>query len=317
MRGRLLIVIALSVAAIAISPFLGASLDPETGSFVLWQLRIPRTILGVLVGSTLGLTGAVYQTIFSNPLATPSTVGTTAGASLGVLFVLVLFPTASLQGLPIIAVAAFIGALLVTLLIAAIAASGRARVNDLLLVGIGITLASSAAYTGLQFQADMESTFQAVRWSLGSLAKVGYRDVVLMLPFALVTHLVLLSQIRALEALTGGEARAFSQGVPVVKVRTRCLGIGALGVGASVALCGPIAFVGLLVPHLVRLSIGSQRRILLPMSAITGAAFLALCDGIARWILPERNLPVGVLTAALGAVVLILLVVRRKEISER
>jgi len=313
MKARLALTVVVCLCLIGLSPFLGAPLQEETGSFVLWQLRVPRTLLGVLVGSTLGLTGAVYQTIFANPLATPSTVGTTAGASLGVLAVLVLFPGASVFGAPLIAMAAFAGALLVTGLIAAIAASGRARVNDVLLVGIGITLASSAVYTGLQFQADMEATFQAVRWSLGSLAKVGYRDVYLILPFAVVTHLVLLRQTRALEALAGGEELAFSQGVPVVKVRTIGLGIGALGVGACVALCGPIAFVGLLVPHLVRLTLGAQRRVLLPMSAVTGGAFLTVCDGLARWVLPDRNLPVGVLTAALGAVLLIALVVRRTD----
>ena len=313
MNVRLVMYSLLCVLIVVVSPFLGPALTEETGSFILWQLRVPRTLLGVLVGATLGITGAVYQTLFANPLATPSTVGTTAGASLGVLAVLVLFPSAQINGLPVVAVAAFLGALIVTLLIAGIAASGRARVNDVLLVGIGITLASSAVYTGLQFQADMEATFQAVRWSLGSLAKVGYRDVLLMLPFAAITVVALLGQVRAFDALSGGEERAYSQGVPVVRVRTIGLGVGALGVGASVAVCGPIAFVGLLVPHLVRLTLGAQRRILIPMSACMGAGFLVLCDGLARLIMPARNLPVGVLTAALGAAALILLVVRQHD----
>jgi iron complex transport system permease protein len=313
MSPRLLAVVVLSLGAIGLAPVLGDTLTGDTGDFVFWELRVPRALLGCMVGAVLGLTGAVYQTVFSNPLAIPSTVGTTAGASLGVLVVLVLFPGAELFGMSAMPVAAFLGALLVTLLIAGVAASGRARVNDILLVGIGITLASSALYTGLQFQADMDATFQAVRWSLGSLAKIGYEDVVGLAPFAVITVAVLMTQIRALEAMTGGEERAFSQGVDVVRVRTLCLGIGALGVGASVAVCGPIAFVGLLVPHLVRKLLGARRRVLLPMSALTGAAFLALCDGLARWALPDRNLPVGVITAALGAPLLVALVFKRKS----
>jgi len=312
MKTRLLVTMTLAFTAIALSPFLGEGLEGETGAFVFWDLRVPRALLGCLVGAVLGLTGAVYQTLFSNPLAIPSTVGTTAGASLGVLIVLVLLPGADLMGASAITVAAFIGALVVTLLIAGVAATGRARVNDILLVGIGITLASGALYTGLQFQADMDATFQAVRWSLGSLSTVGYQELVALTPFALITVVVLLTQLRALDAISGGEERAFSQGVNVVRVRTVCLGMGALGVGACVAVCGPIAFVGLLVPHLVRKALGARRRILLPMSALTGAAFLCLCDGIARWALPDRNLPVGVITAALGAPLLVALVFKKK-----
>ena len=312
MNQRLLLTMMLAFAGIAVAPFLGEPLEGETGAFVFWDLRVPRALLGCMVGAVLGLTGAVYQTLFSNPLAIPSTVGTTAGASLGVLVVLVLLPGLDLMGGSTLTVAAFLGALVVTLLIAGVAATGRARVNDILLVGIGITLASGALTTGLQFQADMDATFQAVRWSLGSLAKVGYQDLVSLTPFAVITIVVLLTQMRGLEAITGGEERAYSQGVNVVRVRTLCLGIGALGVGACVAFCGPIAFVGLLVPHLVRKALGARRRILLPMSALVGAAFLCLCDGLARWALPDRNLPVGVITAALGAPLLIALVFRKK-----
>ncbi|MBJ95730.1 MAG: ABC transporter permease [Rickettsiales bacterium] len=292
------------------APFVGSGLQGEESHFILTQLRIPRVLLGALVGASMGLCGAAYQALFDNPLATPSTVGTTAGAALGALAVLVLFPGAR-SGLPMVALAAFAGALLVTFAIAAIAASGRASINDVLLAGIAITLATGAITTGLQFQADMASTFEAVRWSLGHLSQVGYRGVILLSPIVLLCAVALLCQVRALEAMLGGEDRAHSQGVNVRRTRTICLAFGAVSVGACVAWCGPIAFVGLIVPHLVRLSMGASRRILLPMSALVGAAFLVCCDALARWVLPGQDLPVGVVTATLGAPLLVFLVTRR------
>ena len=311
MAGRILLASLVCVVIIGISPFVGAPLDGEEGRFILIQLRVPRALLGAVVGGSLGLCGAAYQALFDNPLATPSTVGTTAGAALGALAVLVLLPGGQ-TGLPLVAIAAFAGALLVTFAIAAIAASGRASMNDVLLAGIAITLATGAITTGLQFQADMASTFEAVRWSLGHLTQVGYRGVLMISPIALVCGAVLLSQVRALESMLGGEDRAHAQGVDIRRTRTTCLAFGAVGVGACVAWCGPIAFVGLIVPHIVRLSIGASRRILLPMSALMGAAFLVACDSAARWVLPGQDLPVGVVTASLGAPLLVFLVTRRK-----
>ena len=168
--------------------------------------------MGAVVGATLGLTGAADQALFDNPLATPSTVGTTAGAALGALAVLVLVPGGQM-GLPSVSIAAFSGALVVTFAIAAIASSGRASINDVLLAGIAITLATGAVTTGLQFQADMAATFEAVRWSLGHLTQVGYRGVIMITPIALVCGAVLLLQVRALESMLGGEDRAHAQGV--------------------------------------------------------------------------------------------------------
>lgn len=314
MKQRPLLLVSLCVLALGLCPFVGGGLGGEHGAFILWQLRIPRLLTALLVGATMGLSGAVYQTLFANPLATPSTVGTTAGAALGALALLVLGGGAGVVfGLPTLALAAFAGAMLVTLLVTSIAASGRARVNDVLVAGIAITLAAGALSAGLQFQADMAATFHAMRWSLGSLAQVGYRGLLILLPFCLISCGVMLGQTRALEALVGGEERAQSQGVPVARVRTLGLGMGALGVGACVAWCGPIAFVGLIVPHLVRLSVGASRRVLLPLSTLVGGVFLALCDAIARVAIPGSELPVGVLTAALGAPLLLWLVARPRH----
>lgn len=309
MTGRLVVLSLLSLLALAVGPWIGPQMPVESADFILWQLRVPRVLVGALVGAVLGIVGAAYQTIFGNPLATPSTVGTTAGAVLGALVAVVLLDGGLVGGIPVLALAAFLGALAVTLVVAMVASSGRASTSDVLLAGIAITLAASALASGLQFQADMAATFQAVRWSLGHLGQLGFDGLWTLLPFAVVAVVAILSQTRALDAMVAGESLAETQGVDVVRVRTLVLGVGALGVGATVALCGPIAFVGLIVPHLVRLWLTGSRRVLLPMSALVGAALLVLCDGLARVLIEGRELPVGVLTAALGAPLLLWLVV--------
>lgn len=315
MNARLILVAVACAVVVLASPFVGGSLLGDAGEFILYRLRVPRVLMACMVGATLSLVGACYQTIFANPLAAPSTVGTMAGATLGALVAILLGSAVGGMpgGLPVVAVFAFIAALAVSLFVAALAASGRVRVNDVLLAGIAISLAAGAISTGLQYATDQSQLFQAVHWSLGNLSQVGYGGVAMIAPFVAASLIVLLSQTRALQALSAGEERAHSQGVNVPFVRSLVLGVGALGVAACVAWCGPIAFVGLIVPHIVRISLGSNRRVLLPMSAIVGAAFLVACDTLARTVLPGRELPVGVLTAGIGAPVLIWLVARRRQ----
>ncbi|MEB2310304.1 MAG: iron ABC transporter permease [Sorangiineae bacterium] len=309
-RGVLLVLA--SVAVLCGAALVGPSLDGPRGAFIFWSLRVPRVLVGALVGGTLGLTGAVFQAIFVNPLATPSTVGTTAGATLGALAALVLGASA-VGGLPVVVAAAFAGALAASAVVSVVAARGSARIHDVLLVGIAVTLAAGALSTGLQYTADMSALFASAQWSLGHLPQVGYRGVLLMAPFVVISTGTLLSLARELAALVAGEELAQAQGVDVRRTRTLALGLGSLGVAACVAWCGPIAFVGLLVPHLVRLLVGATERVLLPLSLVVGAAFLVGCDALARVALPGRDLPVGVVTAALGAPALIVLIARARR----
>lgn len=315
MTPRVILLVVLSGACVAVSPWLGGSLDGPQGEYILHQLRIPRVLMAVLVGGTLGLVGACYQTIFANPLAAPSTVGTTAGATVGAMAAVVLGTPAWLEdfGFPVMAAAAFAGALLVSFVISLIATSGRARVNDVLLAGIALTLAAGAISTGLQYTADERQLQAAVLWSLGHLSQVGYRGVLMLLPFVVLGAAVLMLQARALNTLLGGEERAHSQGVDVPRLRALVLGVGALAVAGCVAWCGPIAFVGLIVPHFVRLFVGTDRRRLLPLSFVAGASFLAACDTVARLVLTNRELPVGVLTAGLGAPLLVWLIASQRK----
>ncbi|MCA9640820.1 MAG: iron ABC transporter permease [Polyangiaceae bacterium] len=312
-RGSALLLHALvCLALLGVVPFIGPSLNVPSGDFILWQLRVPRLLVGAIVGGTLGLSGAVYQALFRNGLATPSTVGTLAGATLGALAVLVLGGGSAL-GLPAVALAAFVGGLGLSGLVLLVAARQRASMGDVLLAGIAVTLAASALSTGLQYTADSRALFAAAQWSLGSLPQVGYRAVLWLVPFCGCSSLVLLVLARPLQSLVSGEEVAATQGVNVARVRALALGGGALGVAACVAWCGPIAFVGLLVPHLVRgLGVVSYRR-LLPLSWIYGATLLVWCDLLARLVWPRGELPVGVVTAALGAPALIVVVARKRR----
>ncbi len=313
MTRRLLALTAVCVAVVAVAPVLGGGLDGTRGDFIVWQLRVPRVLVAALVGGMLSLAGAVFQAVFANPLATPSTVGTIAGATLGALAALVLPTSFALAGLPATVIGAFAGALTVSLVVAAFASSGRAGMADVLLAGIGVTLAASAIATGLQYTADMRAMFAAAQWSLGHLPQVGYRGVVVLAPVVAGSCAVLLSQTRALQALAVDEDLARAQGVDVGRTRTIALVAASAGVSACVAWCGPIAFVGLMVPHIVRRLVGVTQRAVLPASLVGGAAFLVACDTVARLALPGRELPVGVITALLGAPTLVFLVARRRR----
>lgn len=311
---RKILVLVLSCCVVAAgSLFVGPALDGPHAHFIFIELRLPRLLVGALAGAALALAGACFQIIFGNPLATPSTVGTLAGATLGALFALTLGVDAELAGLPITTLAAFVGALGTSFAVAGVASSGRARMSDVLLAGIAVSLAASAIATGIQYAADTRALFAATRWSLGQLPQVGYRGVVVLAPFVLVGSAALLLQGRALASFALGEEIAHAQGVHVKRLRLVVLIAASLSVAAIVAWCGPIAFVGLIVPHFVRLAIGPKIRSLLPLSAITGAAFLTLCDALARSLVPGRELPVGVLTAALGAPALIALLARSRR----
>lgn len=308
---RVALLVLLSLLALGLSLFAGPALTGPHAEFVLFELRVPRLLVGALVGAALSLSGACFQIVFNNPLATPSTVGTLAGATLGALLAVVFGAESELAGLPVTTLAAFIGALVTSLSVAAIARSGRARIEDVLLAGIAVSLAASAIATGVQYVADSQATFTASRWALGQLPQVGYRGVTLLTPIVVVTSAVLLAQSRALASLALGDDLAASQGVDVPRLRLVVLGAASLAVAAAVAWCGPIAFVGLIVPHVVRLVVGPGVRALLPLSLCAGAAFLSLCDALARTLVPGRELPVGVLTAALGAPALVVLIARR------
>ncbi|WP_430790991.1 FecCD family ABC transporter permease [Actinoplanes sp. G11-F43] len=271
---------------------------------ILMQLRLPRVVLGLLVGAMLALAGAAYQGAFRNPLADPHLLGVASGAGLGVTAVIVLSADSDgLSGLPIgVPMAAFagaVGAVALTWLLGA--AGGRDRSPaTLILAGVAVSAFLSAAQTFL-LQRHVESLRDVFSWLLGRLSTAGWHDVLVVLPYAVITGLIVLSQRRELDVLTVGDAEATSLGLHPQRSRYLLIIAASLGTAAAVSVSGLIGFVGIIVPHTLRLLAGPGNRALLPLSVLFGAAFLALADLLARTAGGDAEIPIGVVTAFLGA----------------
>ena len=278
---------------------------------VVWNLRIPRALLGAMVGASLALAGASLQGLFGNPLADPGIVGVTQGASLGAVSAIVL--GASALGYWTIPVAAFLGGAVATTLIYLLARPGRGEgTATLLLVGIAIGAACSAAIGLLTYVADSAELQSLVFWQMGSLARVGWSDVAAAAPVFAVGVGALLTMATPLDMLALGERQARHIGLDVRSARLRLITFSALLVGSAVAFAGSIGFVGLVVPHVVRLIVGPGHRLLLPLSALLGALLVVLADTAARTLDPPSEIPLGLFTAAIGAPFFLWLVLRRK-----
>ena len=278
---------------------------------VVWNLRIPRALLGAMVGASLALAGASLQGLFGNPLADPGIVGVTQGASLGAVSAIVL--GASALGYWTIPVAAFLGGAVATTLIYLLARPGRGEgTATLLLVGIAIGAACSAAIGLLTYVADSAELQSLVFWQMGSLARVGWTDVAAAAPVFAVGVGALLTMATPLDMLALGERQARHIGLDVRSARLRLITFSALLVGSAVAFAGSIGFVGLVVPHVVRLIVGPGHRLLLPLSALLGGLLVVLADTAARTLDPPSEIPLGLFTAAIGAPFFLWLVLRRK-----
>lgn len=272
------------------------------GDNTLWVARFPRIALGVLVGAALGCAGALMQGVFSNPLAEPGVIGISSGAAVGACTVIVL-PMAggALSGSLAVAAAAFVGGLVTTLVVYALArANGRTEVVTLVLTGVAINAFTSGVLAFLVFIASPSAREQIVFWQLGSLNGATWRSVAIVAPmvaFGLVAAMMLR---RKLDLLSLGERAARHLGVDVERLRQVVILIVALLTSAGVAFTGIIAFVGLVVPHVVRMVAGPGHRFLVPGSALGGALVLVVADLVARTAIAHAELPLGMLTSLVG-----------------
>jgi iron complex transport system permease protein len=279
---------------------LASDLD-ERQVAIVEQIRLPRVVLGLLVGATLSLCGASYQGVFRNPLADPYLLGAAAGAGLGVTIVIV--GTAEGSTTPTLApVAAFAGALAAVALTYALgtAGGGRASTASLILAGVAVASFLTALQTYVQ-QRNQDTIRQVYTWILGRLSTAGWGEVRLLLPYALVTWVVLLAHRRVLDVLAVGDDEAATLGVNARRSRLVVIVAASLGTAAAVAVSGLIAFVGIIVPHTVRLLAGQSHRVVLPLSLLFGGAFLCAADLLARTLSSPAEVPIGVVTAFFGA----------------
>src|SRR6266511_3465942 len=268
---------------------------------ILWQLRLPRVVLGALVGGTLAAAGAAYQGVFRNPLADPYLLGAAAGAGLGATLIAAYAPASAFGG-DLLPIAAFAGASVAVVAAYALGRSAGAAAGPAALVLAGVTIASffTALQTFVQ-QQNVETVQEVYSWLLGRLATSGWREVGIIAPYAAAAWLILLGHRRLLDALAVGDEEAAALGVNVGRVRLFVVGAATIATAAAVGLSGLIAFVGIIVPHTIRLLVGGSYRLLLPLSVIVGAGFLVFADVIARTVLSPAEVPIGVVTAFFGA----------------
>ncbi|MGX1810639.1 FecCD family ABC transporter permease [Nocardia sp. NPDC055321] len=278
---------------------------------IIWLVRVPRVLLGALVGAALAITGAVLQTIVRNVLADPHILGVTSGASTGAA-VYLLFGVAAATTTAALAASAFVGALVATALLFAIARmNGQLTSLRLLLGGVTIGYIFSAATSFLVFASDRPEAARTVLfWLLGSLASAAWSSVGTTAAVVVTAAIAVLLMASRLDAMAAGDDTARALGIAPNRVRLWALLTVALAVGAVVAVAGAIGFVGLIVPHVARLCVGGTHRHLLVVSALIGALFLVVADVAARTVFAPRELPIGIVTAAVGAPLLLVLVRR-------
>jgi len=288
---------------------LGHSTLDSLQSTVLWQLRAPRLVLGLLAGAMLAVAGGTYQGVFRNPLADPYLLGVAAGAGLGATVAIVQIG----DGLSTPAWTpwlAFAGALIAVSLTWAV--GGRGTSASLVLAGVAISSLLTSAQTFVQ-QSSHSSIARVYIWLLGSLGGASWHSVWMTLPYVIVCIIICVAAAGALDVMSVGDVESRSLGLPVERVRLVVVAAASLGTAAVVSSVGLIGFVGIIVPHFVRLLVGSSYRHILPLSALIGATFLVLTDTVARTVVSPSELPLGVITALIGAPMFVLLLRARRE----
>jgi iron complex transport system permease protein len=278
---------------------------------IFYLARLPRALAAALVGGTLAAAGVVFQALLRNPLATPYTLGVSAGASLGAMLAITYGASLPLGG---VAPASLAGALLAVMVVYALASARHRGLSTTVLLLAGVTLNAffSALILFVQYLSDFAQTYRALRWLMGDLDVAGYAPLGAALPFVAVSFVAFAWLARPLNLLSLGADAAGSRGVNVVLAQRVAFFGASIATGAAVSVGGPIGFIGIIVPHLVRLMVGADHRLVLPASMCIGAAFLVLCDALARTLLSPMELPVGIITALIGGPFFLWMLVRKQ-----
>ena len=304
------------VAGILVRTIEARGVDPTQDALVVLHIRLPRLFLGMMIGAALAMSGALMQGLFRNPLADPGLAGVSAGAGLGAALAIVLGDRLP-QGLAglgssLLPAAAFIGALAATSTLYAVATrGGRTSVATMLLAGVALAALANSFIGILAYVSDDRQLRDLTFWSMGSLGGANWVKVAALAPVTAILVAAAPFLSRGLNALALGEPEAFHLGVRLQRLKAAIVFLVAMAVGASVAAAGIISFIGIVAPHAVRLIVGPDHRALLPLSVALGAALLAGADVLARTLVSPAEMPIGVLTAAIGAPFFLWLLMRR------
>lgn len=315
-----------ALAALVLAPLAGTTgislarvFDPgvpwadNVDAQIFFIARLPRVVVAALVGASLAAAGVVLQALLRNPLATPFTLGVSSGAALGAILALTWQVDVHLLGLSSVPLASFAGAVASIAVVYILSTLRRATLSGTVLLLAGVTLNAflSALILLVQYLGEAGDAFRTMRWLMGDLDAGSYAPVIAALPLFLIAFGLFATLPRALNLLTLGDDTAAARGLDVRRMQQRCFLSASLATAAAVSLAGPIGFVGIVVPHVVRLVVGADHRLVLPASALLGGAFLIVCDLVARLVMAPVELPVGVVTAMIGGPFFLWLLVRR------
>ena len=325
---RLTIFLFLFLVSLVVAPIIGSShidlkqvfdfqipYSQNIAAQIFFSLRLPRVLMAGLTGATLALAGLVFQALLRNPLADPFTLGVSSGAALGAVLAMKLGLVFSFFGFSSITIAAFIGASLTIVIIFFITSlkGGHFSTYSLILSGVSISFFFSSIILFIHYLADFTETHQMVRWIMGGVDIVNYDVLLRLTPFCLLGFSLVFLMSRQLNLISMSEESAISRGVSVAKVQKVAFSTTSILTGLVVAHSGPIGFVGLMVPHILRLVVGSDHRLLVPISILFGATFLIFCDTIARIIIAPAEIPVGIVTALFGGPFFIWLIFKKRK----
>ncbi len=286
----------------------------ELSKTIFLKIRIPRMLMATIAGGTLAITGAALQALFRNPLASPFTLGISGGASLGALLALRSGLAVGILGFSMVSISAFIFSILTMLFVYSVSkVGGVVATGRLLLAGVVANFLYSAVVMFIQFFSTFTESLQTMRWIMGSLDIVGFDTVWKTLIFVIPGCLILLSSSKDMNLFGLGDDVASSLGVNIRRMEKKIYFATSLAAGAVISVTGPIGFVGLIIPHILRMILGVDNRIILPCSFLLGATFLTAADTVSRTIISPVEIPVGIITASIGGVFFLWLLIKTKK----
>ncbi len=323
----LLVFFLLFLLTLCITPLIGSSeislarafsstlaISNNVDANILFHVRLPRILLGALTGAALSVAGAIFQALLRNDLAAPFTLGVSSGAALGAVIAIALNLNFAILGFSVVSLFSFVGSLGAIFLVFSLVRTrhGEFPTSVLLLAGVTANFFFAAMVMFIHYMADFSQSFRIIRWLMGGLDITDYKTILSVCPVVFGGIFILMFISRDMNLISTGVHSASSRGVNVGRIQKVGFITASLITGTVVATCGPIGFVGLIVPHIVRLFVGPDLRILIPASMLFGASFLIICDTFARTLLAPTEIPVGIITAILGGPFFVWLLKRRR-----